>query len=82
MEGYYHGKPCLISDIPSNGGRDYMGSRATYYQNNDFADYKDKLWEMFTNTPKVPDDHEEYITTNFSDKVMIDKMLERINVYT
>ncbi len=81
MEGYYHGKPCLISDIPSNGGRDYLGNRAAYYRNNDFERYKDTLWNMYTNTPKVAGDHKEYITTNFSDKVMIDKMLERVKVY-
>lgn len=78
MEGYYHGKPCLLSDSPWHGGRDYLGDRATYFDHTSFDDFKDKLWEMF-NTPKnVSDDHKEYITTNFSSERMVNEILERI----
>ena len=86
LEGYYHGKPCLLSDSPWHGGRDYMGDRATYFKHGDFEDFKNKLWEMYTarepaykGYSKVAADHKEYITTNFSSERMVSEMLERMS---
>lgn len=79
MEGYYHGKPVLISDSPWNGGADYFGSRATYFRHGDEADFKAKLLAMHRNPPHL--DREEcrsWIEANFSDRRMVDDMLARI----
>lgn len=79
MEAYYLGKPVLISDSEWNGGADYFGRRATYFQ----AGNEDKLAEaveyMFSkHAPPVPADHREWITENYSDRRMADDILARI----
>ena len=80
MEGYYHGKPCLLSDSEWHGGRDYLGDRASYFKQGDMEDFKNKLWRMHSMSwvPDFVPDHKEYITDNFSDRRMIDDMLARI----
>lgn len=78
MEGYYLGKPCLISDSKWNGGVDYMGSRATYFDHGNSHDFKSQLLYMWESTPSVPTDHKEWIVNNFSDQRMVDDMLARI----
>jgi hypothetical protein len=81
MEAYYHGKPCLINDSEWNGGKDYMGERATYFDSNNFDDLIYKLNKMYTDPLPVMSDHKEHITENFSDQRMVDDMLARIAVH-
>ena len=53
LEGYWHGKPCLLSNSPRMGAIDYMGDRGTYFQWNDRDDLAEKLVRMYKNTPEV-----------------------------
>lgn len=82
MEGYYHGKPALISDSEWNGARDYFGDRATYFRHGDVEHFKQLLSQMHEHSgPRVGAAREErraWITENFSDRRMVDDMLARI----
>jgi hypothetical protein len=82
LEGYYHGKPVLLSDSPWHGGRDYFGGRAIYFKHDDEVGLKMQL--KFMHDPGRPRTTEElgemktWITTNFSDQRMAGEMLARI----
>ena len=81
MEGYYLGKPCLISNSHWNGARDYMGSLpgVRYFEHGNIQDFKNKLIEMYENPPKLDREScRNFIINNFSDKEMVDDMLARI----
>ena len=81
MEGYYHGKPVLISDSQWNGGRDYFKERAHYFKHGDVGAFERALVKMhglYRN--HVPDRaaNRTWIRENFSDKRMVDDMLRRV----
>lgn len=78
MEGYYLGKPCLVSDSRWNGARDYLGDRANYFKHGDVHDFEDALIRMHDNPPPVLADHQFHIKHKFSDQRMVDDMLARI----
>lgn len=83
MEGYYHGKPCLLSDSPWHGGKDYMGGRCFYFRDGDYEDFKFKLRWVYDNTPMINlAQARHWITENFSDRRMVDDMLARIKETT
>ncbi len=80
LEAYYLGKPCLISDSPWMGGRDYLGDRATYFDYNNYSHFKIKLRQMaHTETPSNSLQEREWVTQSFSDERMVDDMLRRID---
>jgi len=82
MEGYYLGKNCLLSDSKWHGGIDYMSNRAHYFQHDDYDNLKDKLWSLYNNTPKLNiTDCQNWIKRNYSDKMMMDQMLDRVSIY-
>lgn len=79
MEGYYHGKPCLLSDSPWHGGRDYMGGRACYFNHADEADFRHWLLKMHRTPPPLNvRECREWITRNYSDARMMDDMIRRM----
>lgn len=78
IEGYYLGKPALVSNSPWQSGVEYIGDRATYFQWDDFEDLKNKLKDMYENTPKVAPDHKEWVKENYSREVMGRKIHERL----
>lgn len=81
LEGYYHGKPCLLSDSEWNGGRDYLGDRAVYFRHGDEADFRRQLLALWRYPhERTPDKSEcrRWITENFSDRRMVEDMLRRI----
>lgn len=79
LEGYYLGKPCLLSDSPWHGGRDYFGDRATYFQHDDEEDFRRRLKEMYDAPPMLNvAECRQWITEKFSDQRMIDDMLTRV----
>jgi hypothetical protein len=47
LEGYAHGVPCLLSDSPRHGGRDYLGNRADYFKWDSPADLRDKIFFLY-----------------------------------
>lgn len=77
MEGYYLGKPCLLSDSEWNGGADYMRARATYFKHGDWDDFKSKLLHLYHN-PYVSKDHASWIKSNYSSERMVNDMLARM----
>lgn len=79
MEGYYLGKPCLLSDSRWHGGRDYMGDRAMYFQHDDDNSFRDAMMLMSKHPPKL--DREEckrWIEANYSDERMARDIANRI----
>ncbi|MDB4786235.1 hypothetical protein OAG36_00725 [bacterium] len=81
LEGYYLGKPSLLSDSPWHGGTDYLGDRATYFDHTDFEDFKLKLSEMYKSPPPVATDNQYYVVNGFKDYHIVKGMLERVQVY-
>jgi hypothetical protein len=81
LEGYYLGKPCLITDSEWNGARDYFGNRATYFRHGSMPNFKHWLRRMWECKPVVQPDHRQWIVQNYSSQRMIRNMLERINAY-
>jgi hypothetical protein len=82
LEGYYLGKPCLITDSEWNGAKDYFGSnRATYFYHGNMVDFKHWLQWMWESTPSVQLDHRQWVIKNFSSQRMIRDILERINAH-
>lgn len=77
IEGYYLGKPVLLSDSPWHGGRDYFGDRATYFKNGDREDLKEKLLYMWEHR-SVPSDHKQWVVDKFSAKKMGEQIRERL----
>lgn len=79
MEAYRLGKPVLISDSEWNGGRDYFGDRACYFDHGSELDFAEALSEMYEHPIIQPPSYSKnYIETNFSDKRMVDDILRRI----
>lgn len=79
MEGYYLGKPCLLSDSQWHGGKDYMGKRAEYFRYGDYEHFKFKLSSMYNDPPVLNrDECKRWVVENFSDQRMIDDFLHRI----
>ncbi len=84
LEGYYLGKPCLLSNSQWHGGFDYMGERASYFQWDSFESLKtclQQMWQHRKDTREPLADGQDWVKTNFDDRVMVTKMLERINLY-
>lgn len=71
LEGLWLGKPTLLSNSPYQGGRDYLGDWATYFQWDDYEDCKKKLKEMYENPPKIDiEKARKYILENFTYEIM------------
>jgi len=67
LEGYYLGKPVLLSNSPYQGGGEYLGDRAEYFQHDDFEDLKRKIKDMWENPCTVASDHKEWMRENYSE---------------
>lgn len=78
LEGYYLGKPVLLSDSPWQGGGEYMGNRAEYFKHDDFEDLKRKIKDMWESPRSLPADHKEWVKTNFSEERMAQNIHERL----
>lgn len=81
LEAHHLGKPCLISNSPWHGGVDYFGDKATYFQHDDERDLKRELTEMYQYTCYLRALRAKWVTDNYSQKVMVDAMVERIKHY-
>ena len=82
LEAYYLGKPCLISDSPWHGGRDYVNTDVRYFYHKSYEDLKhtlQTLWDLDREDYYyLKDNAREYVQNNFSQKRMIGEMVERI----
>ena len=79
LEGYYHGKPCLLSDSPWHGGRDYLGNRATYFRHDDEGDLRAALQTMYQRPERLDlAECRAWVKENYSDQRMAEDMLRRI----
>ena len=78
LEGYYLGKPCLVSSSKWNGASDYMMDRAEYFEADDWNHFKNRLASMYNHPVPVRSDHAAFIKDNFSCQVMVDNMIKRV----
>ena len=79
MEGLWNGKPSLISNSPYMGGCEYLKEWGNYFQYDSYEDLKEKLIEMWTNTPKIDKEKaREYINNNFSDEALYQRIMEQL----
>lgn len=82
LEAYYHGKPVLLSNSPWNGGADYFGNWAEYFQHDNDTDFADKLLNIYHNPMDyVHLDQRQRILNNHTDELMQSRMLQRIEKY-
>lgn len=84
LEGYYLGKPCLLSNSEWHGGSDYLGDRADYFESGKLESLKQQLsslWENRRDSRESLADGQDWVRTNYSDEVMVAKMLRRIEHY-
>jgi hypothetical protein len=78
LEGYWHGKPSLISNSPRHGGIDYFGDRAKYFQWDNPVLFRQSLLSMIEDTPKVDiDEARSWITKEYSEYAMAERMAKR-----
>lgn len=78
LEGYWHGKPCILSNSPRHGGIDYFGDRATYFQWDNPILFRYALLRMIDDTPVVNiDEAREWITKEYSEYAMASRMAKR-----
>lgn len=80
LEAYYLGKPVLISDSEWNGGADYFGDRATYFQAGSEDRLASAIEYMYGRHAPYHADHREWIVENYSDRRMADDILARLGV--
>lgn len=81
-EAHYHGKPVLLSDSEWNGGRDYMGNRATYFRDGDEEDLKTKLTNMYYMPERWSlEESRSWVKTMFSPERFGDDVADRLEVY-
>ena len=74
LEGYYHGKPCIISDSPYMGAKEYLGDKAIYFKHNDFEDFERVVVDTWNNTPKLNPKQ----TKNSFNHLKLDKMVGKM----
>lgn len=78
LEGYWHGKPSLISNSPRHGGVDYFGDRATYFQWDNPLLFRQALRQMYDNPPEIDiDEAREWIAKEYSEDAMAKRMADR-----
>ena len=81
LEGYYHGKPVLLSNSKWQGGGDYMGKRAVYFQHDSFEDLKAKIKDMWENRNKYKvdvTDARKWLKKNYSEEAMGKRIHDRL----
>lgn len=81
LEGFYHGKPVLISDSPYMGASEYFGDKAHYFKHDNFDDFLNKINTMWNNTPTVNENDRKQISEELSLDRMVDKMLSRLRFH-
>jgi len=78
LEGYWHGKPSLISNSPRHGGIDYFGDKATYFQWDNPILFREALLKMYNNPPVINiDKARDWITQEYSETAMAKRMAKR-----
>jgi len=79
LEGHRLGKVSVISDSPYQGGRDYLGDRAIYFNDNSYEDFKNTIKEVWENTPTLNrKECEDYCNNHPTLEDTIDIILERL----
>ena len=78
LEGYWHGKPSLISNSFRHGGIDYFGDRASYFQWDNHLLFRKALLKMADSPPKIDiDEARTWITKEYSEYAMAERMAKR-----
>lgn len=80
LEGYWHGKNVLLSNSPRNGGIDYFGHRARYFQWDDREDLKKQLRFMWDySLPSNISQRRAWINRNYSETAFASSIATRIS---
>ena len=78
LEGYWHGKPSLISNSFRHGGIDYFGDRASYFQWDNHLLFRKALLKMADSPPKIDiDAARTWIAKEYSEYAMAERMAKR-----
>lgn len=80
LEGYYHGKPCIISDSPYMGAKDYLGDKAIYFKHNDIDDLKRVVKNLWENPKSFDLEKTRKAFTHLTLEGMVKQMIERLHV--
>lgn len=79
LEGYYHGKPILVTNSPRNGAVDYFGSRATYFDCNDFHSLVYNLEKLWNNPPSINvEEAQSWVNENYGEKAFAFRIANRL----
>lgn len=80
LEGYYHGKPVLLSNSPRNGAVDYFGDRGTYFNYEDPSDLREKIEVLYNSPPQLdPLECAAWVSSLYSESRFARQIAERIH---
>lgn len=79
LEAYRLGKPVLITNSPWNGAVELFGWRGRWFQYGDIHSLRLALRESWKQPTHVCEDHRRWVDGNYSDRLMLEKIKERIN---
>lgn len=74
LEGFYHGKPCIVSDSKYMGAKEYLKEQAIYFKHDSYEDFEKTVLETWNNTPKLKLEN----TREFFNDLTIEKMVEKM----
>ncbi len=82
LEGYYLGKPVLISDSPWLGASDYFGDRAAYFHAGDRDHLREQIRRLYEDR-RTPDPASlrvarNWVETTYSNAAMAARMVRRL----
>ena len=78
LEGYYHGKPCIISDSPYMGAKEYLGDNAIYFKHDSYENFEKVILNTWNNTPLLDTAETKQIFNHLTVEAMVEKMIERM----
>jgi glycosyltransferase involved in cell wall biosynthesis len=78
LEAYRLGKPVLMSNSYYQGGQDYFGDKAEYFQYDSYSNFKAKLKDMWENPRKVNIEDAIIFTDQYTPEKMAESVLNRL----
>lgn len=80
LEGCYHGKPCIISDSPYMGAKEYLGDNGIYFKHDDYEDFERVVLDTWNNTPVLDIVKTRKDFKELTIEKMVKKMVTRLEV--
>jgi len=79
IEAVKFGKVTLMNDSEYQGGSDYLGDKARYFQAESYEDMKAKIKEMWEDTPTIDLDEASEFMEKYTVEKMVAAMKERLD---